>query len=252
MRPELAAFQQSFAAAILSGTPSGFDRWPGFAVYRNTSMVAAIDSLAASYSATRAILGDADFRELARAYFRDNPPATPVLAEYGAGFADWLEQRLPTDRQPNVADVARIDRMQTETHLAEEPDDACGIGAAAISEEAWMMVVAVLHPAARFRWFATPAPSVWLASRDFAAPKEFATAGTEEGILLTRPRGAVEALLIARAEHQLLMRLQRGESVGQAAIAAACACPRADIGASFKRLLESHAIHHFQRKEHQP
>ncbi len=90
MQPELAAFQRAFAAAILSVAASEFDRWPGFAVYRNTSTVGAIDALAASYPATRAILGDAEFRELAFAYFRDDPPANPVLAEYGLGFVDWL------------------------------------------------------------------------------------------------------------------------------------------------------------------
>lgn len=252
MRLDLAAYQRAFVAAILSGGASDLDRWPGFAVHRNTSTAGAIDALAASYARTGAILGDSEFRRLACAYFRDHSPTTPVLAEYGAGFVDWLEQWPQAAHPPWLVDVARIDRMQIEAHLSPDPDDEGGLVVFDISEEAWMNVVAVLHPATRFHWFATQAPSIWLASADMPTLNDVATIGVGGGLLLTRPRGAVQAYPIDRVDHQLLMGFRSGDSVGEIAISVACTCLQADIGASFKRLLESGAIHRFQLEEHEP
>ena len=175
-----------------------------------------------------------------------------MLADYGAGFPEWLDCRPQPSHPSYLADIARIDRLQIEAHLASDPDEVSGLLASDIADDAWMTVVAELHPAARFRWFEKPTPSIWLALRQSIAPEKIAPAWRAEGVLLTRPVGAVEALVIDRAEHRLLCGFIAGESVGDAAIAAAHLYPLVDIGASFKRLLQSGAIHQFRRKEHQP
>ena len=252
MQSDLQAFQQAFAAAILTGASSEFDRWPGFAVYRNTAAAAAIDALAAGHRTTRTILGGIAFRGLALSYFRHDPPKDSVLADYGAGFADWIEQQSQSKAVPYLADVARIDRLHIEAHLARDTDDMPGLKACEIAEDEWMTVTAELHPATRFLWFSTPAPSIWMAFHQTEPPDEIAPIWQDEGILLTRIGGAIEACLIDRAEHRLLNGLFVGESVGQAATTAACLYPQADIGAGFRRLLESGAIYNFQRKDRRP
>ena len=57
--------------------------------------------------------------------------------------------------------------------------------------------------------------------------------------------------MIDRAEHYLLSRFATDDSVGDAAIAATYLFPTFDIGARFKRLLQSGAIHQFRSKEHE-
>jgi hypothetical protein len=249
MRSDLAAFQRAIADAIVGGASSQFDRWPGFAVYRNTSAATATDALASAYPATRAILGEADFHNLALAYFRSEPPKTPVLADYGRDFADWLDWRPEASHPSYLSDIARIDRLQLETHLAPDPEDKLGLNASEAGDDEWTTIIAELHPATRFRWFDRPTPSIWLALRDSSAPENVAPAWKAEGILLTRPSGAIEARVIDRVECDLLIGFAAGECVGLAAIAAAHQHPAFNIGASFKRLLQSGAIHQFERME---
>jgi hypothetical protein len=249
MQSDLAAFQRAFAASVSTGAPSQFDAFPGFAVFRNTSAAAAIDALGCAYSATRAILGETSFRSVALAYFRDEPPRMPVLADYGRDFADWLDMRRDASYPTFLSDVARIDRLQLEAHLAADPEDCSGLNASEISDDAWLKVVAELHPATRFHWFERPAPSIWIALREATPPEDVAPAWKAEGILLTRPAGAVEAFAIDCLEFELLASFADGECVGEAAIAAAHRRPNCDIGARFKRLLQSGAIHQFRPKE---
>lgn len=249
MHADLASFQRDFAAAILSGAESEFDRWPGFAVYRNNSTMAAIEALAGAYPTVHKILGEFGFRQMAVNFFRSSPPESPVLAEYGARVVDRAGLHRLSARFPYLADVARIDRMLVEAHLANEALEGAGLDPAQIAGAEWAAVTAVLHPATRFRWFTTPAPSAWIALRHSATRDVAAPPRRSEGILLTRPNGAVEATLIDRVEFLFLDGLAQGHSVADAALGAAQEQPGANIGNAFKRLLDSGAIHCFEIRE---
>jgi hypothetical protein len=248
MRSDLSAFQRAMASAIVSGAASDLDRWAGAKVYRNTSAVASLDALAAAYPATRAMLGEAGFRDVARDFFRNHPPSTPVLAQYGEGFAQWLSKSRHSEILPCLAEVAAIDRLQLEAHLAADAGEP-PLAPSNISDAEWMQVAACLHPATRFRWFDEPAPSIWNALRAPDAPSEIAPDWKAEGIVLTRPGGAVEARVVDRMEFELLAALAAGEIVGAAAIAIAQDHSRNDVGAAFGRLIGSGAIYGFERKE---
>jgi hypothetical protein len=248
MRSDLSAFQRALASAIVSGAASDLDRWPGANVYRNTSVVASLDALAAAYPATRAVLGEAAFRDIARDFFRNHPPSTPVLAHYGEGFAQWLDKSRRREILPCLAEVAAIDRLQLEAHLAADAGEA-PLAASDISDAEWMQVAACLHPATRFRWFDEPAPSIWNALRAPDASSEIAPDWKAEGILLTRPGGAVEACVIDRMEFELLAALALGEIVGVAAITIAQDHAQSDVGAAFGRLIGTGAIYGFERRE---
>lgn len=249
MHADLATFQRDFAAAILSGAESEFDRWPGFAVYRNNSAMAAIEALAGAYPTVRKILGEFGFRKLALDFFRSNPPRSPVLASYDDRFATRRDLETLSVRFPYLADIARIDRMQIESHLAHDPPEEAGLDVEKIADADWETIVATLHPATRYRWFATPAPLAWLAFRQNSVEDVVPPPRGVSGILLTRPFGAVEAVAIDRIEYLLLEELAQGASVAAAATRAAEEQPEENIGAGFKRLLDSGAIHHFEKKE---
>jgi len=248
MRSDLSTFQRALASAIVSGAASDHDGWPGANVYRNTSAVASIDALAAAYPATRAMLGEAAFRDMARDFFRSHPPTTPVLAHYGEGFPEWLAGSNRGESLHCLAEVAAIDRLQLEAHLAADAGEA-PLAASNVSDAEWMQVAACMHPATRFRWFDEPAPSIWRALRAPSAPSEITPDWKAEGILLTRPGGAVEACVIDRMEFELLAALAAGEIVGAAAITIAQGHSQSDVGAAFGRLIRSGAIHGFERRE---
>jgi len=228
--PDLATFQLAFASALGRTSRRGaLERQPGFAVYRNNCAVGLIDALRAAYPVTAEILGPEGFDALAFDFSRAHPPMGPILADYGAGFADFLGAQPWTSEIPYLAGVAELERLATETHLA--PDaEALDLGdLARIGIDGLMTLRLPLHPAAWFAWLRTPAMTIWLAHRDDAGFDSLAPEWRAEGALFTRPRDAVEAVLIDAPVHRLLFGLRLGESVGQAAAAVADIYPETDF-----------------------
>ncbi|WP_256366369.1 DNA-binding domain-containing protein [Methylosinus sp. Ce-a6] len=244
---DLATFQRNFAEALLSGAASEFDRFPGFAVYRNSSVLSAIESLERAYPTVRKLLGEAVFRDVARDYFHFRPPKSAVLAEYGAGFENLLEPLAA--RYRDVADMARIDRMRLESHLSCDPQEDMGLHWRALSLADWMTTSAILHPATRFHWFASPAPSLWLALQGEIMPDSPMSDNEAEGVLVTRATGETAIIRIDRALYRLLQGVAEGKRIGPTAIALAMERPGSDLGAAFRRLLESGAILHLKKEE---
>jgi hypothetical protein len=236
--PDLATFQLAFASALGRTSRRGaLERQPGFAVYRNSCAVGLIDALRAAYPVTAEILGLEGFDAIAFDFSRAHPPKSPILAEYGAGFAYFLGAQPWTSEIPYLAGVAELERLATEAHLA--PDaEALDLGdLARIGIDGLMALRLPLHPVARFAWLRTPAMTIWLAHRDDSGFDSLAPEWRAEGALFTRPRDAVEAALIDAPAHRLLSGLRLGESVGQAAGAVADIYPETDFSELFASLV---------------
>jgi len=234
---DLADYQRDFVAALDGG--NGAPQL--LAVYRNTTVKAAIDALADNYPTIAMILGGEAFVMLATEFVGDFPPESPVLAAYGAGFADWLKAHPFGEALPYISAIAEIDRFQTEAHLAADAPALSPAVIAGLSAETWSASTTVLHPATRVGWFTVPAPSIWLAHLE-ADAGEIAPAWIAEGVLVTRPDGAVVARRINAAQHRILSGLRIGETIGQAASATAALYPNADITGAFREILVSGAI----------
>ena len=89
-------------------TWNGSDPVQRFAVYRNNVTVSLMGAIADTFPVCQALLGAARFRDLARAFVRAQPPRSPVLARYGAGFADFVAaqpsgRRLALPARPGAA-----------------------------------------------------------------------------------------------------------------------------------------------------
>ena len=124
---------------------------PGFAVYRNTVIKGCVDALQANYPAVARLVGDEWFRAAAAIYVRRAPPSQPCLVDYGDGFAGFLADFAPAAQLPYLPDVARIDRLWTEAHLA--PDDAAARRARVAALAAEPSTVLRPNAAARWAWF---------------------------------------------------------------------------------------------------
>lgn len=241
--PDLATYQRQFVETI-DGKRHGD---PILSVYRNTSVKGAVDALADNYPTVLMIVGESAFAAIAVDFVVDCPPDSPVLAAYGAGFADWLEAQAIGRTLPYLSGVAQIDRLRVESHLAADGDVLDPAQLTAVSAEQWSSSAALLHPATRFGWFTVPAPSIWLAHLDPHAA-EIAPEWRAEGALLTRRDGAVTAQRIGAAEHRILFGLRIGETISQAATAAAGLYPQADITGAFRDILSSGALSSLKTK----
>lgn len=234
MLPDLAAFQRDFAAGLMADDQSALPfRSPAFAVYRNTSARAAIEALRAAYPTVDLLVGEEMFTQVALDYRREQPPASPVLSDYGADFAQFLARQPWISELSYLADVARLDRLWLECFLAAD--------APAMPRQFDGSNIA-LHPATRFAWLATPAMTIWQAHRDPWGLTELTPDWSEEGALFTRTGLAVRDQLIEPAFHRLLLACAAPLPIAEIVQGVAAAFPESDIPELLRRGVASGAL----------
>ena len=233
--PDLAAFQRDFAAALMvQHQPAPPFRSQAFAVYRNTSARGAVEALRAAYPTVDMLVGEEMFSQVALDYRRARPPLSPVLSDYGADFPEYLARQPWTCELPYLADVARLDRLWLESFLAAGVD---GRLRTALGQSRIM-----LHPAARFGWFVTPAMTIWQAHRDPEGLVELEPDWCEEGALFSRPGNTVNAQPIDAACHRLLLACASPTSVNECVTSVAGAFPTANIPELLQRCVANGAL----------
>jgi hypothetical protein len=221
LQPELIDFQRQFASA-LDRPASG-----PMAVYRNTVIHGAVDALRSNYAVVEQIVGTEMFEHVAVDFVSTCPPATPVLALYGAEFADWLGHQSWVADLPYLPDVARVERLHL-TSLFAADEDALPPG---------LDFAIRLHPAVRFAWLSTPAMSIWLAHQQ-AEVTEIAPDWTGEGALFARPEPfTTHAVRTGGAAHRLLTGIRMGETLGASMAAAGDLFPDEDCASVFASLV---------------
>ncbi|MBB5745946.1 putative DNA-binding domain-containing protein [Brevundimonas variabilis] len=232
--------------AVLAGDAAALDPWlrdgaagrAGLAVYQNTVAKARADALTGLFPTVMRLVGPDWFREAALLFGRHSPPSSPVLDDYGVGFADWLEMFPPARELPFLAPVARVDRAWSEAHRAVEAPVLSASDLVQLGPDVLFAARAVIHPAARIFWFDWTVPTVWLANRAESDPsKPVYWDEKAEGLLLVRPQGAVETHAIDRNQWLFLDSCRRGLPLGRAAASVMVTQPLADLSRLFAGLL---------------
>ena len=228
---DFAAFQQSLAANLLGGASGAAT------VHRNSWLRAATDALAANFPVVATLVGQEMFEAVAIDYALARPPRSPVLARYGRGFADWLEEQPFARDLPYLSDVARVERLHIETLFEEDAAPLTRDALAHVRPDDWACLKLRLHPAMRFGWVTTPAMTIWLAHREGCVVTE--PVWRAEGALFCRPGSTVIAEMLDAPAHRFLFGLRLGESVGTAAAVTARLYRQADPGRLFASLIDS-------------
>jgi hypothetical protein len=232
----LARYLQAFDAALCAAQPRAaapslahLIAQPGFAIYRNTGLKACIDALQANFPAVVRLVGEEWFRAAAAVYARAQLPASPVLLIYGDGFAEFLAGFAPAADMPWLAEVARVDRLWSEAHVAADDTTLAAADLLRLAPEDLSRTGLRLHPATR--WCCSrevPLHTLWSRNRDPAwTGGDIAWHG--EGVLLTRPHLAVERAAIDAAGAALLAACADGGSIA-AAVAAAASAAAVTVG----------------------
>ena len=171
----LVEFQTAFwrdlwAEADDRARPEGPAAQPGFAVYRNTVLKGCAEALVSLYPAVHRLVGDDWMRAVALDAARAAPPAGGDLQHYGVHFPAFLDQALVGGDWPWLGEVARLDRLWSECHVAADAPVLDLHTIAALDPARLATARLVPHPAARWRWCADwPAFSLWQAARTAAA-----------------------------------------------------------------------------------
>ena len=239
-----------FGAVLLAPTfqcPPGLKTWNGsdparrFGVYRNNVIVGLVDALADSYPVVQALVGEEFFRAMAAEFVRQSPPRSPVLAWYGAGFAEFLAGFEPVAGLAYLADVARLEWLRVEAwHAADAtalPMDQ--LAALLADEERLPETRFALHPSLRVVNSAHPVVSLWAAHQaddPEALLSEIDMSGGEAALLL-RTGLDVEIMRIESGAAAFIGRLLTGETFG-----AAVGTGDFDLPATLGLLIRSGAI----------
>jgi hypothetical protein len=196
MNTSLKAFQEGFVRALY-GAPAddpcaaAVAAQPGFAVYRNTVIKGCIDALQANFPTVQQLVGVDWFRAAAAIYAQATPPEDARLLLYGATFPAFLGAFEPARELTYLADVARLDRMWIESHIASDEIALTAAEVTRLSLESFMRAVLRPHASARWAWFdAQPVYTIWRTNREgVALSSAFDWRG--EGGLLLRSGGCV-------------------------------------------------------------
>jgi hypothetical protein len=219
-----------FAAALLAPDavcPPGLTTWNGsdpekrFAVYRNNVVVGLVDALADSFPVTQELVGVEFFRAMAREFVRRAPPRSPVLALYGAGYAEFIEAFPSAAGLPYLADVARLELLRVQAWHAADADAVTPQRVAAVMADMDGLPEArlTLHPALFLLASAHAVVSLWAAHQ--AESPALALAAVDpaqaETALVCRNGLDVEIRRIDPGEAAFIGGLQQGRSFAAAA-----------------------------------
>lgn len=213
--PEMQAL---FHAALSGGAPpAGLVAQPDldrrFAVYRNNVAYSLSRALAARFPVIERLLGAEYLAALAPLYRAADPPRGPVLAEWGAGFAAFLDGFAPLAGWPWLGDVARIEWARG---LAFHAPDAAPLDPATLAGADPQALRLRLHPSVTVLPLAHPAVAIWAQNQPGAAPAPLPT-GPQIALILRDRAGEVPVEAIPPDEARLIAALAAGETLAQAA-----------------------------------
>ena len=250
MRP-WAERQRQFAAALCDAeqpippgcvAPDGLPDEARFAVYRNNVVSSLIECLQVGYTAIERLLGAACFREVARQFAAQAPPRSPVMLEYGAGFAGFLTQLAPLAALPYLTDVARIERSWLEAYHAAEAAALDPAALAAVPEHRAGDLCLTLHPSVRIVQSAFPALTIWRLNIAAAAPTPLDLETDAQDTLVARPDAEVEVRALPPGGAMFLSALGAGETLTEAAALASVAAAEFNLTDHLTALLGSGLI----------
>lgn len=248
---QLAERQRGFAAALLDAAlpvPFGLvgpDQEPSpkrFAVYRNNVVVGLTETLKAAFPAVHRIVGAEFFQAMARSYVVAEPPTSPILLDYGAGFPEFIREFQPAAVLPYLADVARIERAWTEAYHAPEASPIDPTALAALAPEEFPAVRFQLHPSTRLVRSQFPALTIWQMNIGDGVPAPVDLAAGGEDVLVVRALADVEVRLISGGSFEFVQALADGASVLAAMKAALTADHRFDLSANLSGLMQAGAL----------
>ncbi|MGB0684121.1 MAG: putative DNA-binding domain-containing protein [Magnetovibrionaceae bacterium] len=222
----LEQFQKAMKQAVLGGDKSlaaaqihgdGLAPEARIQLHANNTVILLAEALGRIFPAVKALLGEAAFDQVARAFAKAHPPTSPVLNAYGDGFADWLAGQRGLENLPYIGDVAALDFAWARAEQAADAR-AISIDVLSVAEPSVLDDIRFrLHPAFGLVLSDWPIFGIWSWARSggqgespFAGPEPSAT-------LVNRQVETVEVIPIPMSVAHSIRLLLGGASLGEAA-----------------------------------
>ena len=211
------------------------------AAYRRSITVNQCSALALTYPVIQRIVGEAFFREAARAHALFEPSRSGDLNDYGANFASFIESYPHAAALPYLADVARLEwQLQTLALAADVTDlpstDAAPFAALATTPpDRFDALFFAIDPAAVRINSIWPLDEIWRVNQiDYVGDMQIDFTKNCQLILWRTPRGA-QLSALSKAEAALLDELRAGHALAGAVEIALEQAADFDLGACLQR-----------------
>jgi Putative DNA-binding domain len=240
-----------FAAALLDPIravppglvgPDGEPSAKRFSVYRNNVVVGLTEALQANFPAVGRLVGEEFFRAMAQAYVVAEPPVSPILLDYGAGFPDFIAQFEPAQSLPYLSDVARIERAWTEAYHAAEAVPLLAETLANIPNDRIASARLTVHPSLRIVRSQFPALTIWRMNVDDGVPSPVDVNADGEDALVMRAEADVEVRSLPAGGAEFLTALADGKTLTEATKWAVNAEMHFDLSGNLAALIDAGAF----------
>lgn len=248
--------QGAFAAALLDPgmpAPPTLRTWNGsdpvrrFDVHRNNVVSSLVRALEDAFPVCCQLVGTEFFRAMAREYLRAEPPTSPVLLDYGPGFAGFVAGFAPAASVHYLADMARLERARVEAFHALDAEalPAHSFAAGLASPEGLMRARLRLHPSLRLLRGLRPVLALWQAHQPghgahLPVALDEAAGARRDDVLVLRPAMEVRAGNLPAGAGAMLDALARGSTLGEG-LERAAAEPGFDLSAALAVLVHEGA-----------
>lgn len=215
------------------------------AVYANTGLRAAIESLEANFLSVSNWLGGPWFWPAATAFARAHPPLEGRLFLYGDGFPEFLASLEHAQLARYTSDLAWVDWMCMRAHAAGDHLPLTATRLATVPAKALPGLQLKVAPATH--WKVSPGYALvelWRSARAGHTEIEIKPKASA-GVLVTRPEDEVWVHEVPIASLHLLDALAAGQSLGEAAAHASSQASSShpfDLQAALSALLDNGAL----------
>ena len=180
------------------------------AIYGNAYTARLIEVLQKDYSAILAILGEAQFQDLALAYIDRHPSTHPSLRFFGKAMSDFLQTHPDYTGYPYLSELAQFEWGFTDAFDARDVDTKSESDAAQVPPEAWPVLEFMFHPSLQlipYRWNILP---IWQAMQEQVDIPEPVLLGDSELCLIWRQELKTQYRTLDEDEKQLLPAAMNG------------------------------------------
>lgn len=241
--PAFAASLMRPDAAVPDGVvnPFGGRADKRYAVYRNNVAMSLKGALGDIFPVTRQVAGPRFFDAMVLEFLSENPPRSPILAEYGRDFPDFVADFEPARRLFFLPDLARLERVWLDAYHAADRPPIAPETLLSREPEALMATRLAAHPAARLLELGSAAASIFLRTKAGESLKGLDPSPAETA-LIARPHYDVAVHRVTPGLAAFLKALLEGCSIGEAAGHAEDADDAFELSAAFSLMLTSGAF----------
>lgn len=218
-----------------NGQPAG----RRFDVYRNNVSVSLSEALETAFPVVRKLVGEQNFKLLARIFLRQHPPTSPLMMFYGAEMPSFLESFEPAKSIGYLPDIASLEVALRESYHAEDSTPVDPETLQAMAPNDLMAATVNLAPSLRLVTSPWPIHAIWTFNTADGAPKPQMV---PQDVIVLRPDMDPEPKILPPGGAVFVGALLRGTTFGDALEAATEAEDNFDLSATFALLIGAGAI----------